>query len=144
MSMDAVTRYAALGERIRSLRTAVGIATQAELALQLGASQQTVSRWEAGTSRPRANDLAKLAAVLKVDVMELSHAAGYAPEVTTVSFDRPLPLPSLLPDSFEYFCLDLLSTHLQGMSWSSNFGQADRLFRCQFDLVVTGRQVAQG
>nr|CCA84802.1 putative transcriptional regulator, XRE family [Ralstonia syzygii R24] len=112
--MDAVTRYAALGERIRSLRTAVGIATQAELALQLGASQQTVSRWEAGTSRPRANDLAKLAAVLKVDVMELSHAAGYAPEVTTVSFDRPLPLPSLLPDSFEYFCLDLLSTHLQG------------------------------
>lgn len=114
MSMETAARYATLGERIRSLRTAVGIATQAELALQLGASQQTVSRWEAGTSRPRANDLAKLAAALKVDVTELSRAAGYAPEVTTVSFDRLLPLPGLLAESFEYFCLDLFSTYLRG------------------------------
>ncbi|MGA4275681.1 helix-turn-helix domain-containing protein [Ralstonia nicotianae] len=112
--MNSSLRYAALGKRIRTLRTAAGIATQAELAHQLGASQQTVSRWEAGTSRPRANELAKLAAALEVDVIELSHAAGYTPEATTVSFDRPLPLPSLLPDSFEYFCLDLLSTYFQG------------------------------
>jgi hypothetical protein len=31
-----------------------------------------------------------------------------------VSFDRPLPLSSLLPDSFEYFCLDLLATTFRG------------------------------
>ena len=113
--MNDAPRYAALGARIRSIRSATGIATQAELAHQLGASQQTVSRWEAGTSRPRANELAKLAALLKVDVAELSHAAGYTPGApTSVSFDRPLPLPSLLPDSFEYFCLDLLSTRFHG------------------------------
>jgi len=112
--MTISPRYVILGEQIRALRTSAGIATQAELAHQLGASQQTVSRWEAGTSRPRASELAKLAAALKVDVTELSHAAGYTPEAATVSFDRPLPLPSLLPESFEYFCLDLLSTYLQG------------------------------
>jgi len=106
-------RYKALAERILSTRVALGIATQAELAHQLGTSQQTVSRWEAGTSRPRANELPKLAAVLRVDVTELSRAAGYAPEVMTVSFDRLLPLSSLLPESFEYFCLDLLATYFQ-------------------------------
>jgi len=114
MSMKNRPRYLTLGERIRTLRSAAGIATQAELAYQLGATQQTVSRWEAGTSRPRANELAKLAAALKVDATELSHIAGYTPETTTVSFDRPLPLSSLLPESFEYFCLDLLSTYFQG------------------------------
>ncbi|MFC3111059.1 helix-turn-helix domain-containing protein [Undibacterium arcticum] len=108
------SKYEALGKRMCDLRMAIGIATQAELAHHLGISQQTVSRWEAGTSRPRTNELSKLAAVLKVDVTELTNAAGYAPEVTTVSFDRLLPLPSLLPDSFEYFCLDLLATHHQG------------------------------
>lgn len=114
MSMGNSPRYVTLGEQIRGQRIAAGIVTQAELAHQLGASQQTVSRWEAGTSRPRANDLAKLAALLKIDVTELSHVAGYAPGATTVSFDRPLPLSSLLPDSFEYFCLDLLSTYFRG------------------------------
>ncbi|MBR8431676.1 helix-turn-helix domain-containing protein [Burkholderia cenocepacia] len=112
--MSNSPRYVILGKQIRALRTAAGIATQAEFARQLGASQQTVSRWEAGTSRPRTNELAKLAATLKVDATELSHAAGYSPEATTVSFDRPLPLANLLSDSFEYFCLDLLSTYLQG------------------------------
>ena len=87
-----------------------GIATQAALAYQIGAVQQTVSRWEAGAFRPRPDELHKLAAVLKVDAAELSEAAGYTPEVTTVSFDRPLPLGSLLPESFERFCLDLLAT----------------------------------
>ncbi|WP_439891201.1 helix-turn-helix domain-containing protein [Ralstonia sp. 25C] len=113
--MNSATPYLALGERIRSLRAAAGIATQAELAQRLGdTSQQSVSRWEAGTSRPRAHDVAKLAAVLKTDVTELARAAGYSPEPATVSFDQLLPLPSLLPEGFEHFCLDLLATHLRG------------------------------
>lgn len=108
------TKYEALGKQIYQWRMAIGMAKQTELAQQLKISQQTVSRWEAGSSRPRANELLNLAAALKIDVQELSQAAGYAPRLTpTVSFDRPLPLPSLLPDSFEYFCLDLLSTHFQ-------------------------------
>jgi transcriptional regulator with XRE-family HTH domain len=114
MSMKRPSQNRALGERILSTRVALGIGTQAELAHQLDTSQQTVSRWEAGTSRPRPKELSKLAAILRVDVTELSRAAGYAPEVMTVSFDRLLPLSSLLPESFEYFCLDLLATYFQG------------------------------
>jgi transcriptional regulator with XRE-family HTH domain len=114
MRMVNPSQYRPLAERILSARVALGIGTQAELAHQLGTSQQTVSRWEAGTSRPRANEISKLAAVLRVDVTELSRAAGYGPEVVTVSFDRLLPLSTLLPESFEYFCLDLLATYFQG------------------------------
>ena len=112
--MKNAAKYKVFGECLLAMRTAAGIATQADLAHQCGTSQQTISRWEAGSSRPRANELPKLASILKVGVTELSQAAGYAPEVTTVSFDRPLPLSSLLPESFEYFCLDLLATHLKG------------------------------
>lgn len=114
MSVEMRKSYVVLGQRIHDLRIATGLATQGDLARQLDMSQQTISRWEAGTSRPRADELAKLAAALKVEVTELAKAAGYAPEVTTVSFDRLLPLSNLLPDSFEYFCLDLLATHFQG------------------------------
>ena len=99
------------GEQVLSLREALGIGTQAELAQLLGVTQQTVSRWEAGSSRPRSDDLSKLAAALKVDVAALSQAAGYAPEVVSVSFDRPLPLAGLTADGFEYFSLDLLAAH---------------------------------
>ena len=35
-------------------------------------------------------------------------------ELTTVSFDQPLPLASLNPESFERFCLDFLASHYQG------------------------------
>ena len=108
------SKYQALGELIRSLREACGIPTQAELATLLRTSQQTVSRWEAGISRPRSNDLSKLAAALKVDVLELSNVAGYTPVAQTVSFDRLLPLPSLLPESFENFCSDFLASRFQG------------------------------
>jgi len=66
-------KYEALGKRMCDLRMAVGIATQAELAHHLGIAQQTVSRWEAGTSRPRTNDLSKLATVLKVGHFKFSH-----------------------------------------------------------------------
>lgn len=44
----------------------------------LGVAQQTVSRWEVGTSRPRTDELARIAAPLKIDILELSAAAGYA------------------------------------------------------------------
>jgi len=106
-----VARYKNFGEYLLAKRVVRGMATQAELARQVGAAQQTVSRWEAGTSRPRPDELPKIAAALKIDAAELAHAAGYAPEMTTASFDRPLPLASLQPESFEYFCLDLLATH---------------------------------
>lgn len=108
--------YSTLGAYILSKRKLQGIAIQAELAQQLGVTQQTVSRWEAGASRPRTDMLAKLAEILKVETTELSAAAGYTPNVTTVSFDLPLPLPGLSPESFERFSLDFLAALYQGQA----------------------------
>lgn len=110
MSMKKHTRYKTFGEYLLTLRASLGLGTQAELAQMLGVKQQTVSRWEAGSSRPRADEIPKIAGVLKVDAIALSHAAGYASEGVIVSFDRPLPFAALSPESFEYFSLDLLAT----------------------------------
>lgn len=110
MSTKILPRYKAFGENLLSRRASLGLSTQDELARLLGIKQQTISRWEAGSSRPRADEIPRLAALLQVDAIALSHAAGYASEVATVSFDRPLPLAALSPDSFEFFSLDLLAT----------------------------------
>ena len=103
-------RYKVFGDNLLAVRTSRGLSTQDELARLLGVKQQTVSRWEAGSSRPRAAEIPKLAALLQIDAISLSHAAGYDTEMATVSFDRPLPLAALNPDSFEFFSLDLLAT----------------------------------
>jgi transcriptional regulator with XRE-family HTH domain len=113
MSTKPESPHKEFGQRVRSLREARGIVTQAELAQLLGVRQQTVSRWEAGASRPRSEDLPKLAAALKVDVIALSQAAGYAPEVASVSFDRLLPLAGLTAEGFENFSLDFLAAHFR-------------------------------
>ena len=110
MRMTDKPRYAAFGEKLLTLRISRGLSTQAELAQLLGVKQQTVSRWEAGSSRPRASEISKLAALLQVNADTLSHAAGYASEVAGISIDRPLPLAALTSDSFEFFSLDLLAT----------------------------------
>jgi transcriptional regulator with XRE-family HTH domain len=109
-------KYEGLGAFIRSHRERQGMATQGELAARLSVAQQTVSRWEAGSSRPRTDELARIAALLKIDFAELSAAARYAADATTVSFDRPLPLAGLSPESFELLCLDFLATIFRGQA----------------------------
>ena len=109
------SKYSDFGRLVRSLRLAKGYSTQVEPADFVGVSQQTFSRWEAGLSRPRPKELVRLAAVLGDNASALSAAAGYTSSSSvTVSFDRPLPLASLNPDSFEHFCLDFLAVLLQG------------------------------
>ena len=110
MRMSTQQRYQAFGEVLLSLRVKRGLSTQGELARALDVKQQTVSRWEAGSSRPRADEIPRLAALLQVDSIALSNAAGYATDAATVSFDRQLPLAALNPDTFEFFSLDLLAT----------------------------------
>ncbi|HEX7638568.1 MAG TPA: helix-turn-helix domain-containing protein [Burkholderiaceae bacterium] len=105
-------RYPELARIVAEARQRLGSPTQAEFAQRLGISQQSVSRWEAGSSRPRSGDLAGVAQMLQIDVAALRRAAGYdlQPAMsTTVSYDQPLPLAALSPDSFERFCRDLLS-----------------------------------
>ncbi len=128
--MKSSSRYRQFGEHLLQLRQVRGIGTQGELAKLLGVKQQTVSRWEAGTSRPRADEIPGIAAALKVDPRQLLVFAEQAPEAAvTVSFDRPLPLHALTADSFERFSLDFIATlypseqvHPAGKAGHKQFG----------------------
>lgn len=133
------TKYGGLGAFMRSHRERQGMATQGELAARLNVAQQTVSRWEAGSSRPRTDELAMIAAVLKIDIVELSAAAGYASDASTVSFDRPLPMAGLSPESFEFFCLDLLATLYRGQADVHPAGKSGHK---QFGIDIEARFVA--
>ena len=53
---NTLGRYSTLGRLIAQGRKAVGL-QQGELAAAMRVSQQSVSRWEAGTSRPRAREI---------------------------------------------------------------------------------------
>ena len=94
------------GHRLQQFRIQAGIETQRELAIAMGVRQQTVSRWEAGTSRPRAKDMLRLAHVLSVSPEDLENVSerGLDPQTTTVSFDQPFPIDSLSAEGFERFC----------------------------------------
>lgn len=129
MSDHRLPKYRSCGEEIKRLRVAQGIATQEDLAKLLGFTQQTVSRWEAGTSRPRAEQIPVLAKALRADPRRLLIAAGHAPERVTVSFDQPLPLASLSPEGFQRFCRSLLEAlhpsarvHAAGKTGHKQFG----------------------
>lgn len=99
----------ALGKLIARARIAAGIAQQSELAAKLGVTQQTISRWEQGLSRPRTKQMAALAAAVQCEVTELLAAAGYTTQASvTVTYDQPWPLDALSEESFERFCTDFL------------------------------------
>ena len=52
---------------IRELRESAGL-TQGELSAELGVKRSAVSMWEIGKSRPRTEDLPKLAEVLHCSI----------------------------------------------------------------------------
>jgi transcriptional regulator with XRE-family HTH domain len=105
MSNDAAgTTYEPFARLLTSLRTRAGIGKQSELSRRLGISQQTVSRWERGLSRPRDKEIPLLATVLAADQEALFRAAGYARGAVAATFDVPFPVNALPPDSFERFC----------------------------------------
>lgn len=129
MSATKSSKFRASGDELKRLRAAQGIATQGDLARLLGFTQQTVSRWEAGESRPRADQIPALAKVLRADPQRLLAVAGHAPEPLTASFDQPLPLGSLSPEGFERFCRSLLEVlypsarvHAAGKTGHKQFG----------------------
>jgi transcriptional regulator with XRE-family HTH domain len=106
--MSKPPRYLAFGQCLAELRLTAGIRSQTEFAQRIKGNQQTVSRWEAGTSRPREKDLPVIAGVLGVSVDELRVAAGYTVKTVVKAFDQPFPVDALLPESFERFCTYLL------------------------------------
>lgn len=109
--------YPALGALLVSLRKGLGW-TQHEFAARAGVTQQTVSRWEQGLSRPRPKELPNLALLLKAELEHIEAAAGYSSQECTQggvpgapTYDIPLPLHFLRPDSFENFCADFLTRY---------------------------------
>ena len=104
-----MNKYTSFGTLLSQARLAAGIAQQADLALHLKVRQQTVSRWELGTSRPKPAEIPMIAAVLQCDAKELLTAAGYTnPSRPQVSFDQPWPTDALAPMTFERFCTDVV------------------------------------
>jgi transcriptional regulator with XRE-family HTH domain len=68
-------------DELRIRRVELNI-SQAELATQLGVSQQTISRWETvGTVAPGPRRIAALAAALRLDLAALLRSAGYLNDV---------------------------------------------------------------
>src|ERR1035438_4770999 len=82
---------------VEGARTRLAL-SQGALAGLLGVSQQTVSRWEQGASRPRARLIPKLADVLNLDAAELAAAGGTAAAGPTSGLaDDPKPRRPLTP-----------------------------------------------
>ncbi|MGO9847255.1 MAG: helix-turn-helix transcriptional regulator, partial [Methylocella sp.] len=69
--------YREFGALLARLRQSAGIAQQSELAALVDTTQQSISRWEAGLSRPRVKQIPRLAAALNAKADELLLAAGY-------------------------------------------------------------------
>jgi transcriptional regulator with XRE-family HTH domain len=101
-------QFETFGQLLGDLRRAARIERQADFALLVQATQQTVSRWEAGLSRPREKQLPLIASVLGTEVDELRVAAGYVVKTAVATFDQPFPVDALTPESFERFCAHLL------------------------------------
>ena len=108
MSTNSKFPFRGFGELLVSLRQSAGIGKQVEFAKLVKSTQQTVSRWERGVSRPRDKQLPLIASVLKADIAPLLAAAGYTRRRAIATFDQPFPVDALSPDSFERFCMYLL------------------------------------
>ncbi len=108
-----LAHYEKFGKIVADSRKLKGL-EQADLARLVGSTQQNISRWEAGTSRPRAKQMSSLAGALGLKEETLRAAAGYGapaeilPATVTVSFDQPFPVDALSPESFERFTADLV------------------------------------
>lgn len=108
MSVNNPYPYKLFGNLVMQLRLKAGLAQQADFANLVKTSQQTISRWESGASRPRDKQMPLLASVLKADLAELLAAAGYTARTQVAAFDQPFPIDALNPDSFERFCFYFL------------------------------------
>ncbi|MGH8923853.1 MAG: helix-turn-helix domain-containing protein [Acidimicrobiia bacterium] len=103
-----------IGPVLREARDSAGLRQQ-DVASELGITQQTVSRWESGRSRPGRDQLLALAGVLGInDEIGLLARAGH--DVVESPPPRPvrprlrrLPLGDLSPGDFEWFCRDFVS-----------------------------------
>lgn len=71
-----MNQYKIMGALLRHNRLTLQI-DQAVVAASLRTTQQTVSRWERGISRPRYNHMHRVAKVYAVDLVDLLRLAKY-------------------------------------------------------------------
>jgi transcriptional regulator with XRE-family HTH domain len=137
-----------LGRLLEGARTRLAL-SQGALASLLEVSQQTVSRWEQGVSRPRPRLIAKLAEVLNLDVAELTATAGGTTSSAAsagrgggpVDDTAPLrPLTPMLPfqrltaEEFERVVADLMERRYPGAKVSQLGSQGDD--QRGFDVLI--------
>jgi transcriptional regulator with XRE-family HTH domain len=137
MSARNLHPYKAFGDLISQLRLKTGLTQQSDLAGLAKTSQQTVSRWESGVSRPRDKQMPLLASVLKADLGELLAAAGYTTRMTVATFDQPFPIDALNPDSFERFCLYFLSEKYPTAEVHRAGGQGHTQYGLDIEVIFT-------
>lgn len=137
MSAKNLHPYKAFGDLISQLRLKTGLTQQSDLAGLAKTSQQTVSRWESGVSRPRDKQMPLLASVLKADLGELLAAAGYTTRMSVATFDQPFPIDALNPDSFERFCLYLLSEKYPTAEVHRAGGQGHTQYGLDIEVIFT-------
>lgn len=98
-----MTSYVTLGVMLATARQKAGL-HQRDVARQANVSQQTLSRWEQGLSRPNQKQIEALAGILSIDFADLLIAAGFTPPTEpSATFVRPFPLGSLGEEEFETF-----------------------------------------
>ncbi|MBX6334230.1 helix-turn-helix domain-containing protein, partial [Candidatus Saccharibacteria bacterium] len=102
-----MSTYANFGNLLKSNRERRGL-EQLELARMVGVTQQTVSRWEKGASRPDQGIVHQLAQIFEVDIDEWLIAAGYSVDKPVRPLLATLPFNALSEDDFERFCRDLV------------------------------------
>jgi len=137
-----------LGQLIEGARTRLALSQEA-LAGLLDVSQQTVSRWEQGRSRPRPQVMTELLKILDIDAAELAAASSgpMPPTATAVRGSslandsgpqRPLAallsFPNLAPEEFERAVADLMQCHFPGAKVSQLGSQGDD--QRGFDILV--------
>jgi len=83
---------------------------QADLAKRMGVTQQTVSRWEKGDSRPKQDDLSKLIDLFSGEDYEWFTKARYELDEPDTSLSPYLPVQNLSAENFELFCRDLVQS----------------------------------
>ena len=128
-------KYASFGTLLTEARATAGIDNQSDLALILDCSQQTVSRWESGQSRPRAGEIPKLAAALKLKPSFLLEQAGYV-TATVSSYAQPFPVDRLDAETFERFVEFLLQCLYRGKAEIRRAGESGHK-QDGIDLTVT-------
>lgn len=84
--------------------------TQGELGSLIGASQQTISGWEAGRSVPDRGQRAALEQALGMSLDDSSVPVPPAPVAASRPRRTLLPLRSLSGEQFEVFCADLVGS----------------------------------